>query len=750
MISIRVFIISALLILVFGSLIGQDLTPLNFDFTINNTMVKNPLTGGINTPQVSKADFNNDGLLDLYVFDRSGNVSIVYLNDGIPNQPAYTYAPRYAENFPDLVDWVLLRDFNNDGAMDIFTAARTPGISGVEVLRGYYEGDELKFTPFYFPQFQFNVIPFQLFNGSFTNLYVSSQDLPAIDDIDGDGDLDIIAFGVNGGYMEYFTNQSVEDGFGVDSLRFDRETDCFGGIFEDGLSTCVCLPIEPGACCEGLTDLQGDTRHAGSTILTFDNDGDGDKEVVLGDISFDALTFLENGGSPAMATMVDQDCNYPSTDVPVDLPSFPASFFVDVNNDGKRDLLAAPNSPRRVEDYFNLWYYRNDGTDAVPDFNFQREDLLTHNTLDMGSGSSPVFVDFDQDGLEDIIVGTNTFYQPFNERDPRLFLYRNTGTATDPSFTLFDEDYLNFSQYASNAWGFAPTFGDLDGDGDLDMIVGYQNGSLFYGENTAGAGNTFQFTITPNYLGIDVGQNSTPTLVDINRDGTLDLVIGERNGNLNYMPNIGTPTNPIFQPVHNAVPNNPFFGQVDVGIFGFDIGMSAPVFVDFNGSYTLFSGSNFGHIYRYDNIENNLEGAFNLVDDNYGDNVRVGEESRISITDIDGDEVLDLLLGNFRGGLNFYQTDLNIDGTVGNQNLSEGPAFQVFPNPANEYVELRMEAFTGALYNIEIFDLLGRSTFQRSFNGERLRIDTRDFGAGIYFCKISFGDKMTVKKLIIN
>jgi len=56
------------------------------------------------------------------------------------------------------------------------------------------------------------------------------------------------------------------------------------------------------------------------------------------------------------------------------------------------------------------------------------------------------------------------------------------------------------------------------------MIVGYQNGSLFYGENTAGAGNAFQFTITPNYLGIDVGQNSTPTLVDINRDGALDLV----------------------------------------------------------------------------------------------------------------------------------------------------------------------------------------------------------------------------------
>ena len=750
MISIRVSIFSIISIFSTVVLMGQRLPPLNFDFTVNNTVVKNPWTGGINTPQLSKADFNNDGLMDLYVFDRSGNVSIVYLNDGIANQPEYTYAPRYAENFPDLVDWVLLRDFNQDGAMDIFTAARTPGISGVEVLRGYYENDELKFTPFYFPQFQFNVIPFRLANGSFTNLYVSAQDLPAIDDIDGDGDMDIVSFGVNGGYMEYFSNQSVEDGFGSDSLRFDRETDCFGGIFEDGLSTCVCLPIEPGSCCDGFTDLQGDTRHAGSTILTFDNDGDGDKEVVLGDISFDALTFLENGGSADMATMTNQDCNYPSTDVAVDLASFPASFFVDINNDGKRDLLAAPNSPRRVEDYLNLWYYRNDGTDAVPDFNFQRKDLLTHNTIDMGSGSSPVFVDFDQDGLTDILVGTNTFYQPFNERDPRLFLYRNTGTATEPAFTLFDDDYLNFSQYASNAWGFAPTFGDLDGDGDLDMIVGYQNGGLFYGENTAGAGNPFQFIITPNYLEIDVGQNSTPTLVDLNRDGALDLVIGERNGNLNYLPNIGTPTNPVFQPVHTAAPNNPFLGEVDTGIFGFDIGMSAPIFVDFDGSYTLFSGSNFGAIYRYDNIENNLDGAFNLVSDNYGDNVSVGEESRISITDIDGDNVLDILLGNFRGGLNFYQTNFNTDGTVDTEDLPNGPAFQLIPNPATDYVELQIEGFAGQLYEIVIYDILGRISYQRPYNGENLRIDTQNFGSGIYFCKIYSGGNHSTKKLIIN
>ena len=180
--------------------------------------------------------------------------------------------------------------------------------------------------------------------------------------------------------------------------------------------------------------------------------------------------------------------------------------------------------------------------------------------------------------------------------------------------------------------------------------------------------------------------------------------------------------------------------------------MSAPIFVDFEGSYTLFSGSLSGNVYRYDNIDNNLEGVFNLVDDHYGDNVRVGEESRITMTDIDGDQVLDLMLGNFRGGLNFYQTNLNADGTVDTQDLSEAdkPEFNLVPNPATDFVELQFDTANGELFEVEIFDLLGRNTYRRSFIGTNLRIETDNYISGIYFCKISLDGKTTVKKLVIN
>ena len=89
----------------------------------------------------------------------------------------------------------------------------------------------------------------------------------------------------------------------------------------------------------------------------------------------------------------------------------------------------------------------------------------------------------------------------------------------------------------------------MDGDGDLDCIVGREDGRLlFFRNKTNGLLADFEFiNILKNNLNteIDIGQNAFPNLVDIDRNGTLDLIIGERNGNLNYYKNIGTQNAPI-------------------------------------------------------------------------------------------------------------------------------------------------------------------------------------------------------------
>jgi hypothetical protein len=89
---------------------------------------------------------------------------------------------------------------------------------------------------------------------------------------------------------------------------------------------------------------------------------------------------------------------------------------------------------------------------------------------------------------------------------------------------------------------FTLTFGDVDGDNDDDMIVGDASGNIHLFSNIASSGsskpNCFILS-NSNYLGINVGSNATPQLVDVDRDGQIDLLIGERNGNINYYRNNG-------------------------------------------------------------------------------------------------------------------------------------------------------------------------------------------------------------------
>ena len=75
----------------------------------------------------------------------------------------------------------------------------------------------------------------------------------------------------------------------------------------------------------------------------------------------------------------------------------------------------------------------------------------------------------------------------------------------------------------------APTFGDLDGDGDLDLVVGEYDGVLNYYENVGSAASPSYVAVTgaaSPFDGIDVGDTSAPALADVDGDGDLDLVVG--------------------------------------------------------------------------------------------------------------------------------------------------------------------------------------------------------------------------------
>src|SRR5690606_10188983 len=122
-----------------------------------------------------------------------------------------------------------------------------------------------------------------------------------------------------------------------------------------------------------------------------------------------------------------------------------------------------------------------------------------------------------------------------------IFYYRNIGTSTTPAYQLTSTDYLVFYAVNSNSLRFAPAFTDLDDDGDQDLLIGDNSGFLYYLENTSGPNQPMQFAnLVYPYKDLFIGLNAVPAPFDINNDGLTDLILGEKNNELNLFENIGT------------------------------------------------------------------------------------------------------------------------------------------------------------------------------------------------------------------
>lgn len=722
-----------LIFFLFLSLTGFSQQPLNMRLADSIPVVDAghqllyPWAGGINFPKFSAVDLDLDGRKDLFCFDISNNRVMTFINTGTGGSNSYRYAPEYTSQFPEMRGWAVMYDYDCDGREDLFTVPVNN--NGIMQYRNESVPGQLIFT------LVENQIKADYGGGSYSNILASSFLMPDFNDIDGDGDMDILGqqFFCAGSFA-YYKNLSMEQ-YGVcDSInKYMLETNAWGkfalrgGAYQTVAvgtwnSSCTMSNSTPAELLEQTVARRDDTYAQGYTI---DIDGDGDKDILIGDSQAYNTLLVVNGGTNVLAQMVSQDTLFPSYNSPANLSTFTTHAYVDVDHDGIRDLLVGN---REFENKHGVLYYKNTGTDAIPVFNHQQNDFLQNEMIDVGDGASAVFFDADADGKKDLIIGYKSVSVGGGNVESGLAYFRNTGTLAHPAFEFVTRNYAGVVAFAIGG-PLIPTFGDLDGDLDDDMLIGAEDGRLYYFNNSAGPGQPANFVYTAaSYMGIDVGNTAAPQLVDLNRDGKKDLVIGEKNGFINYFENVGTVNSAFF----TTTPTNDTLGGVVVQTFGFVDGYSVPFVFDDNGSYRMLVSCMAGKVLSYSNIDGNLNGTFTF-DDTLLSQIEGNKYSflmTVNGVDLNEDGYIDLVYGLYGGGVQIY---LQRDPSSGISNVFAQNAFSIYPVPASSEIMIRWnDQQRHPVQSFTIRDMLGRELSTVHFSGKEGVIDVQNLSAGIY------------------
>lgn len=728
-----------LLILLFVVPVFKVNSQFNFEFSDEGIVRKgsdtlyNAWAGGLDYVQVSAFDFDFDGDQDLFVFDRSQNNIRVFTQELIGGSPKWIIVHDAYKQFPsDLIYRATMVDFDYDGRADLFTY----GIGGLKVYRNV--GDLANGVQWLL----FKDIINSDYDGFYTNLYVASSDIPAITDIDSDGDIDILTFHQGGQHVEYHKNMSMEL-YGIpDSLEFVLKNECWGKFSENVNNNSVILN-DPNVPCNGGGNVddpeKSGANHAGSTLLALDYNNSGVMDLIIGDVAYSNLLLLINGGtSPNTdSPMISVDNSFPSNSLPADLYLFPAAFYLDVDFDGKKDLIVGANAKNVSENETSIMFYKNTGSTTNPNFQFQTKSFLQNKMIEHGKGSIPVFHDFNNDGLKDLFVANLFRYKNNTQKESTIAWYKNTGTATVPVFTYVDHDFLNLSQQ-NFGLRLVPTFGDINGDGNEELIIGTEFGKLIlFDYNGSTFVNPQQNYADNNGAPISVGSFAFPQLFDLNKDGLLDLLIGNKTGEITYYKNIGTPTIPSFQFITNQL------GGIDVSTLSPD-GYSAPHFFRTNDTTYLFLGDLEGRLHYFNHIDDSLLAGSNFHE--YSNNfldLNVEAYSSFFVDDIDNDGFLNLFIGQDLGGLTQMEVDPSSSSTI--QTILPLEAV-LYPNPTSSTVTIRVNELGETLVNITALD--GKIVFQSSFNNATT-VDFSKLETGIYLVSLANENgKKNVYKII--
>jgi len=688
-----------------------------------------PWAGGLNACQFGQIDLNGDGKNDLVVFDRHGNRVLTYQNEGGHDEISYSYHPEYQRYFPKIDDWLILADYDNDGHNDIFTYSN--GWAGIKVYRNTGE------IPL---SFELVKAPYltSLQDGGEVNILATNSDYPALIDLDGDGDLDILTFWVLGTFIEKHQNMSMERYGHSDSLVFEKKDQCWGMIAESEEDNAIYLDT----CLFGNTFYTdgNSTRHRGATFAMRDIDGNGLLDLLLGDVDYPTLTLLLNDGSTQSPVIVSQTDAFPEHS-PINLFSMPLPFFGDINNDGLTDMVVSPFDPNGLscEGINSVWLYLNKGSEMHPDFRLHTKSFLQNDMIDVGTGAYPHFCDIDNDGKTDLLVGTignidSTYYYYGSlktRRKAQITSFLNIGSASNTALQLSNKDLGGLSMLETTY--LTPTSALIDGK--KIFLFGTASGNLILTDS--------EFNIIDaNYLNFTLPY-SAPCLFDVNNDGITDLAVGHQDGKISFYIGYISQGKTCFELIsHN-------WGGIDVRDYNTSFfGYSTPYIFNQGDEKLLIVGSEQGKLFLFKNISDDGTSLFDDASDSLDElfqnfENRFGYMSAPAVGDIDNDNELELVVGNFSGGLQLFNSDIEVYFSIAQHDAVE---FTITPNPAHDKIHICNAQ--DEKYNITICDLSGHTLISQRCDSHEADINIDELQSGVYLVTVVGDKSATIKKMI--
>ena len=653
----------------------------NIPVIVKNDTLKNAWAGGINASTLSTYDFDQDGTSDIFLFDRDNNRNLVFLIKS--GKPIFTL--KYEDRLPNLSQYGLFYDFDKDGKKDLFTSVT----NGIKVYKNTSILPDLALKVFKDPLLT-------NYYGDFINMDLSNLNVPAFTDVDNDGDMDILHFRASQGTsIDLEKNMSLENFNKPDSLLFKNLDNCWGGLMEQS-----CIAYNFGFACKNNFRLE---HIGGGAILAFDSDNDLDKDLILGKEDCNNFNFLQNQGTIVKPIFTKSSATYPATNSPS--ISYPLPFNEDVDGDNLKDLIVTMGNPNDTSDFKNsIWFYKNTGSNVVPNFTYQSKNFIQNTMIDLGRNTVPIFIDLDGDTDLDLLISNSAS----KGKSATIYKFLNSGNLTNPVFKLSDTNFL--LQQTWNLDAIKLSISDLNNDKSLDLIMSSEKNGIIQVDwfiNSSFAGFTNSVT---KQLNVKLTSPSNLLFTDVDGNGLNDLLIGTKNGDLKYFANVGTVDAPSFKLIDST------YGGIKSNNTSTNGNLSLTIAdIDNDSKEDIVAVNDSGFVICYPSFKNQDPKNFTekfTIQSNSGNN-SLGKNLSLAMTELNGDNIPEVVIGNQNGGLFLFQLSASKTSLIFENENAELYKTKIYPNPSigtftienRKNISLKIVDYSGVeIFKNEAFD----------------------------------------------